>query len=397
MQMMQSQSRDISQLTQANATMQGDINRLTQKCHSIETSILDNHTTNSTMTSLLRTTCDRIEEKQKYHDVMLQNQKWEYSAERPSDDYWEDIEGEDEDGEAEEFLEQIKRYTEEMRYGTGNGEIVLNAHLPYNEEFLPHWKEFANALEQYHYHLKQSPDTVSNLELFNMDLPETVIDLLSKALKSTHFQKIDMRHNNFGQKGINFTLKYLRSNRNVKELYLIGNPINNTDDINKLCKIVKVHPTIECLTLANCKGGDINGYDMLTRIMTAGKNKLKFIDLSNNRIRTEGRTYICDFLATNLILTDLFLENNQLSDNDAIGIAEALRQNTKLFFLRLTHNNITKTGWKALRKAEFDNSSLNAASDSNHTCNIKYPPDGSDAIEGLDISEMNGDRNHQGI
>ena len=35
---------------------------------------------------------------------------------------------------------------------------------------------------------------------------------------------------------------------------------------------------------------------------------------------------------------------------------------------------------------------MNTASDSNHRCAIRYPPDGSDAIEGLDICEMNGDR-----
>ena len=259
---------------------------------------------------------------------------------------------------------------------------------------LPHWEEFAEALKQYHYHLKQTPDIVSTLELLNVELPETVIDLLSNAFESTHFQKIDMRHNGFGQKGINFTLKYLRSNRNLEELYLVGNPINNIADVKKLCKILRQHPSIENLALDNCKGGDINGYDMLTRIMTAGKNKLKLIDLSNNDINTEGRTYICDFLVTNPILHDLFLENNQLSDNDAIGIAEALKQNTYLSFLRLTGNRFTKAGWKALRKAEFDDSSLNAASDSNHTCSIKYPSDDSDLIEGLDIIEMNGDRHH---
>ena len=179
-----------------------------------------------------------------------------------------------------------------MRYGTGDGEIEINANVSYNEELLPHWEEFAEALEQYHYHLKQTPDIVSTLELLNVELPETVIDLLSNAFESTHFQKIDMRHNGFGQKGINFTLKYLRSNRNLEELYLVGNPINNIADVKKLCKILRQHPSIENLALDNCKGGDINGYDMLTRIMTAGKNKLKLIDLSNNDINTEGRTYI---------------------------------------------------------------------------------------------------------
>jgi len=311
LQMMQSQSRDISQLTQANDTMQGKINRLTQKCHSIETSILDN----STATSLLRTTCDRIEDKQKYHDVMLQNQQWKYSAPYPSDDYWTTLD-EDEDEQAEKFLKQIKTYTEEMRYGTGNGEITLNAHLPYNEEFLPHWQEFAKALKQYHYHLKQSPDIVSSLELFNMELPDTVIDLLSNAFESTHFQKFDLRHNNFGQKGIKFALKYLRSNQSLKELYLFGNPINNIADVKILCNITRFHPSIKLLHLIGCRGDDINGYEMLKMIMTAGRSILTNINLSRNQISTEGGTFISDFLATDPILETLDIEGNQINDDD---------------------------------------------------------------------------------
>ena len=66
-----------------------------------------------------------MDDKLKYHDILLQNQKWVYSAPRPSADYWGTLE-EEEENEAEDFLEQIKKCTEEMRYGTGNGEIVLN-------------------------------------------------------------------------------------------------------------------------------------------------------------------------------------------------------------------------------------------------------------------------------
>ena len=392
LQMMQSQSRDINQLTQANDTMQGDINRLTQKCHSIETSILDN----STATSLLRTTCDRIEDKQKYHERLLQNQKWVYSAPRPSGEYWSSLDDEDEFDEVEDFLKQIQQCTEEMRYGTGNGEIEISTGIgiPYNEEFLPHWKEFANALKQYHYHLKQTPDILSSLDLWNMELPDKVIDLLSNAFESTYFQKIDLRNNNFGQKGMNFTLKYLKSNRNLKEFCLEDNPIDNITDIKKLCKIIRSHPSTKTLHLIGCRGDNINGYEMLKMIMNAGKTKLEEINLSNNRISaTEGGTFISDFLATNPCLENLYLDGNCLNDNDAVSIAESLKQNHLLSFLDLTNNNLTKTGWMALRKAEFNNTSLNAAADSNHTCNIKYPPDGSALIEAIDTSEMNGDRN----
>jgi hypothetical protein len=105
--------------------------------------------------------------------------------------------------------------------------------------------------------------------------------------------------------------------------------------------------------------------------MTAGESKLKSIDLSNNDISTGGSTFIADFLATNPVLERLFLENNQLDDKDAKSIAVALKHNTNLRVLDIIGNgNITNSGWDALRKAEFDSTSLNAASDSNHTCSI---------------------------
>lgn len=55
-------------------TMQRDMTRLSNKCDSMETSIQNNHTTNSTMTSRLGNSCDRIERKLDQHDILLQDQ-----------------------------------------------------------------------------------------------------------------------------------------------------------------------------------------------------------------------------------------------------------------------------------------------------------------------------------
>jgi len=294
---------------------------------------------------------------------------------------------------AKVFLEQIKKCTEEMRFGQGDGLISIVADLPYNEAFLPHWQEFANALEQYHYHLKYSSKQreESKLYLYGMNLPDEVIDLLSNALKSTHFQELILRGNHLSQCGIDFALNYLKSNPILNAFSLVDNSINSDNDLNKLCEIVKEHPSIESLVLARCKGEDINGYEMLKTIMDAGKNKLVNISINGNDIRTKGDTFISvsDFLATNPVLQALSLQRNQLDDNDALSITKALKQNVYLRQLDLTHNNFTKVGWAALRKVEFDDSSLNAAADSNHKCAIQYPPDGSEAIEGVDTSEMN--------
>jgi len=340
----------ISLKSQSNVinNMQGDINRLEKKCNSMESSTI-------TRFDNVDDKLNGIQDKLEYHEILLQNQKWKYSAPRPSAQVWSSLN----ENEVKKFLKQIQTKTEEMRYGTCNGNIIISTApiLPYNEQFLPHWKEFASALEQYRYCLK-----IDSISLISMELPDTVVDLLSNALKSTHFQKVEFKNNDFGQKGINFALDYLKNNPTLKTFSFVDNPINNIDDINKLCELVKDHPSIENLALGNCKGEDIDGYEILTRIMNAGRNNLVSIDLSSNDISTGG-THISDFLAANPILKSLYLDENKLNDRDALVIAKALKHNTKLRFLDLTDNNsITKRGWKALRKAEFDNTSLNAAS-----------------------------------
>ena len=345
-------------------SMKGEITQLREKCNGMEKIMLSRF--------------DVVDNKQKYHRVLLQNQKWKYSAPRPSQQYWDSLDEDgDQDDAAEEFLEQIKEGTELMRYGNGRYYILVcpNISVPYNQEFLPHWEEFADALEQHEYCLKCLPDDgiESVLRICNVELPDNVLRSLSNALKSTHFRQFALQNNNFGQGGIDFALKYLQNNRILEEFCFNDNPIENMKDIKQLCRIIKEHPSIKYLTVRGCEG--IDGYEMLQRIMAAGKYNLKTVDLGNNDISTGGDTFIPDFLASNPILENLMLTGNYIDNNDAMAIASALKHNTKLRFLDIRHNIIKKSGWKALRKVEFDDTSLNAAFDSNHTCYICYPHD----------------------
>ena len=158
------------------------------------------------------------------------------------------------------------------------------------------------------------------------------------------------------------------------------------DDIQRLCHIVERHPSIEVLTLDECKGDDISGYEMLRMIMNAGREKLKGVYLSGNDISF----FIPDFLERSSVLTHLGLSGNSLVDDDAMTIAASLKYNTTLRFLNMRHNIMTSVGWKALFKAVFDQTSLNSAADSNHTCYICYPDDDDELLEGLELTEMNG-------
>ena len=238
-----------------------------------------------------------VMDKLNYHEVMLESQKWEYSAPYPNSVSNNSTE--------KHLLDQIKEQTCDMKYGKCNARVRIDLWDTDNYNaaaatFLPHWREFANALEQYQYALKCLPkDNETFIELRNVQLPKTVLDLLSNALKSTHFKSIKLEDNQFGRDGIQFALNYLEDNKKLEELRLISNQIDNDDDVNQLCEIIRDHPTIKTIVLDSTFGEGINGHDVLCSVITAGANRLRHIDLCSNEILTGGSTFIADFLATN--------------------------------------------------------------------------------------------------
>ena len=125
--------------------------------------------------------------------------------------------------------------------------------------------------------------------------------------------------------------------------------------------------------IAGSSGDDITGNEMLCCIIDAGGNKLKQINLSDNSINTGRSSFLHDFLVTNPVLQKLILRENHIDDVDAKFLALALRNNTNLEYLDLTDNPLTAEGVKQLMGVEFDETSLNAAAASNHTCRIINP------------------------
>ena len=79
----------------------------------------------------------------------------------------------------------IKERTCELRSGTCSEDICLGGFdegddtvLLHDDALLPHWQEFANALQLY-----QNPEASHRLSIYNMQLTSSVIDLLTPALK----------------------------------------------------------------------------------------------------------------------------------------------------------------------------------------------------------------------
>ena len=321
--------------------------------------------------------------RQKYHEALLKDQNWEYSADPPPSPYWVSIRhSQHYIHAARSFLNEIKSTTCGMRRGSedcdkGRVYVGSSSYLAHDDVFTPHWIEFANAFKGFRHLLKCLPEqNTSLLQLRNVNLPRDVLDLLEKALEDVHFTGLVLQANDLGYDGLCFALRYAQKNTILKELHLERNSIESTNDLQLLCDVIRAHHSLESLKIVNCNGGAgnpvISGSEILSSIVTAGIDNLKHIDLSGNSIKLSGR-FLHNILSRNPVLQKLELGRNKLDGDDAMWIAEALKSNTNLNYLGLWRNPIKEKGCSALSKAEFDNSSLNTAADSNHTCLIEYP------------------------
>lgn len=191
-------------------------------------------------------------------------------------------------------------------------------------------------------------NTETRLLIRNADLDSTVIFSLRHALRSTHFKIVSLSFVDLlDQTGAAFLLDCVQNNP-ILENFCLNQVNSNTSGTPR--------PVVD--------------HDLLCSIITVGREKLRFLDVSYNYISTNGNTFIADYLQTNPILQELDISTNRLNDTDAGHIARALRHNTNLKYLNLEDNDVSDSGAEGLRKAEFDSTTLNTASDSNHSVYI---------------------------
>ena len=326
---------------------------------------------------------DKLEHRCKFLErsvqILKKEAKWEYSAPAISARHW--IDQGYEEGYAVmgmgDILRDIKEITCELRSGACRQDNVLSSGIIDEEEdevtvlrhddaLLPHWQEFANALQLY-----QNSEASHRFFIYDVQLTSSVIDLLTPALKDRPIVFLGVQDNEFvnPREGVDFAVEFIQSNQLLKRLRWANNPIDSMNDATHLVEAIIGHPLLDWVRLENCFGGNVNAHDILCSLFTCNKH-FSYIHLDSNNIRTEGGTEIPDFLARNPPLEELCLASNHLDDNDAILIARALKRNTNLQSLDLGQNEITDIGGEALGNAIFDATSLNSVADSNHTCCI---------------------------
>ena len=315
--------------------------------------------------------------------ILTKEQKWEYSAPSIPTSHWINNGFEEQYIEGMDYLIwQLKDNTIKLRNGRcdhfphntqniclSGGFDDVNDHtiLLHDDLLLPHWKEFAIALQLYH-----NSSRLLNFYLRNVELTSSVMDLLASALKrKAIFKYVVFDGNDFvnTHDGIEFAVETVGYNPKLEQFEWVNNQIERMEDARYLVDAIISHPLINHIRLDSCFSEYINGYDVFRCLFTSGRS-FSHIDLEWNGIETGGSSEISDYLATNPPLISLYLANNHLNDDDAILIARALKQNNNLKDLRLGDNDLTEIGKNALSNAIYDSTSLNSVSDCNHSCYI---------------------------
>ena len=161
-------------------------------------------------------------------------------------------------------------------------------------------------------------------------------------------------------------LDVVKSNQHLRKLTIQFNIIRD-DHIEKLSSIVHNNPLVE-LDLSYSFNGPGVGDSILTTLLASRELELEILKMRDSRITSDGGAVMAEFLGANPKMKRLDVTNNKLNDSDVSLIANSLRSNTTLEFIYLGGGNTTVSLAQVFRPVMFDDSSLNAAADSNHIC-----------------------------
>ena len=328
----------------------------------------------------------RCESLERSVQVLRKEGNWTYSAPDVPRSHWID-QGHDEDyaADAEYLVQRIKASTKGLRSAgraPSSAEVFVRGtpqSLIFSDNVLyPHWEQLANAL--------QLSKRITKLDLWHVQLDERTLQKLEWSVRQKGITRFNLTRNQFLEgDGAQFAINLLKSNRSVETFSWRWNPFRSTDEACDLIDAILEHPTISDLILIRNSLSDegIDFHAPVKRLFGgAGTDTLLKVNLSYNRIKTNGDRCIPDFLATNPPLIRLYLGNNQLTDDDALHIGLALQSNTNLRYLDLYGNALTSTGEtttyissvlglnRSDRPKTVSEANLNTVSEANHTCEI---------------------------
>jgi len=150
----------------------------------------------------------------------------------------------------------------------------------------------------------------------------------------------------------------LRTTQNLHTLKLPENRIDNNTLKGILSGLVR-NQTVTHLDLAHNKIEDGGARVLATLLMRSEPPQtIKYLNLSDNLIRSQGASDLGRALEINTSLTELLIKLNRLGDEGGKALVESLKVNKSLTLLTLAHNEMGSETAEALKEALEKNETL---------------------------------------
>ncbi|EJK77310.1 hypothetical protein THAOC_00864 [Thalassiosira oceanica] len=309
-------------------------------------------------------------------------ERWEYPVVNQPYEYWQS-KGYDDHAIIDleyGFLNYLKKAVSALEHGVCDS--IRVGHVNHDEDLMPHW----NALFRSFEHINPYGEGV-DLYLYSIELNEEVMQQICHNLRKRNISQVSFHTVEFTNlRGAISELGNALKSQELKYLKWSEIPIESVEDMTLFTRVLSQSNAVDQLEFA--ENGNENARVLLSDV---DFSMYKSLDFSFNDLQMNGRTDIPDLIASNPPLEDLNLCGNRLNDDDAVLIALSLGGNTHLGLLNLANNNIQERGMRALYKAVNDTSTLNALSDSNHSCHLEGLTDD------FDLDAINFDSGSNGL
>ena len=228
-------------------------------------------------------------------------------------------------------------------------------------------------------------------DLNSLDASHQYIDDYGVTIITTFCDKLEilnLSRNKISFNGAMTIADYIKNNTCLLKLNISRNTINS-NGVRIIGKSIKANTTLQTLDISNNIQDD--GEAMISNCFNGS---LKEINISNNRITSNGAKEIATAIRVNTTLKKLDLSCNMLSDDGAAFISEPLKNNVSLQELNISRNNITEDGAKYIAEAIQANATLEKLDLSSNVISNDGAAAISDSLQfNISLQELNISRN----
>lgn len=232
--------------------------------------------------------------------------------------------------------------------------------LQHDDVLLPYWSKLAWALSS----TAACERGYIKVAVLSVQISHKVSDILLHPLKEAPLKELLLAENDLDSGSLEFLAEVVETNPTLESVDLRDNFLG-ADGSSAIVNAASKNPNITTIVLDRC---GIGRHTLATGGLSLSPNGFKELSLCGNEIGSHEAKAISKFIANNPGTEVLRLEDNLLTDDDAVMIAMSLATNTNLSILSLKGNPFTEVGSRALFVAICNPSSIGAINDSNHTC-----------------------------